>query len=84
MKGAETWGSTGEVRSVSGSLHSLFNSHLGVHLVLARPGFFALNEIKQLLHEIKLAFNDKSSTISIINRLQQVYYEFHASFSLSG
>lgn len=45
---------------------------------------FALNEIKQLLHEFKLAFNDESSTVGVINRLQQVYYEFHASFSLSG
>lgn len=45
---------------------------------------FALNEIKQLLHEFKLAFNDESSTVGVINRFQQVYYEFHASFSLSG
>lgn len=82
VEGTRTGGEVGEVWEGSGSLQSLLNSHLGVHSF--STGLFALNEIKQVLPEFKLAFNDKSSTISEINRLQQVYYEFHASFSLSG
>jgi hypothetical protein len=70
-----------ELRQLKGRI-SLPNSHLGVHSVSAKLS--ALNEMKHVLPEFKLASNDKSSTISEINRLQQVYYELHASFSLSG